>query len=325
MNRPTHQDEDSFQEMVRIDLELGTFEKQFLEFKKDGRKVVKTFVDIEKCKTYYGKEAKQLKLNGEEISRYINERIELQKQSFKERMERAVQLPPHPNIVQVHKVEVDKRFNQLCAVSDFVSSSKIGEAIHAMPIKSLIPILIGVSKAVGHIHDSNLLHLNLKNRYVLITSTKEGKLTPMLASCGYLHPIGLEKYPYCGSAACIAPELAIENRADKRSDIFSFGVWTYNLLSGGMRPFSRGSGGEGRKKILEKIKEETLPKPPSFFNSKDGVHKLDNWVMKMLSKGPNDRHPTFYAVTNELLEIFPANIQEAEDELLESQYVSTPE
>jgi len=86
-----------------------------------------------------------------------------------------------------------------------------------------------------------------------------------------------------GTAAYMSPEQASGEEVDHRSDIFSFGVVTYELLTGQL-PFK----GEHQSAIIYSILNEE-PQPVARFNNKVSA-EIDRIVFKALSKDREERY-----------------------------------
>jgi CRP-like cAMP-binding protein len=96
-----------------------------------------------------------------------------------------------------------------------------------------------------------------------------------------------------GTPAYMSPELIDGARLTQHSDMFAMGVVLYELLTG-QRPFIAGS----LKQMFRKIAEED-PVPPSAVRPSISS-KLDPIILRMLSKSPADRYPTWADLALEL-------------------------
>jgi serine/threonine protein kinase/thioredoxin-like negative regulator of GroEL len=146
----------------------------------------------------------------------------------------------HPNIVDVHSVNVDG--NRLYVLMEYLE----GKSLHAlldeefgrgMSLSHALPIIEDVAAALGNAHDHNVIHSDLKPANVFVTTAGRAKLLdfgiarisrgPLLKA--RLGPRALTP----GYASC---EMLEGKEADRRDDIYSFACVIYEMLCG-ERPF----------------------------------------------------------------------------------------
>jgi formylglycine-generating enzyme required for sulfatase activity len=98
-----------------------------------------------------------------------------------------------------------------------------------------------------------------------------------------------------GTVAYMSPEQAQGNPVDARSDVFSFGIVLYEMVTG-RRPFT----GSNTISILSSILRDT---PPSMLQSAPSqpIASLDPVVRRCLQKNPEDRYPDASAIRQDLL------------------------
>jgi eukaryotic-like serine/threonine-protein kinase len=88
-----------------------------------------------------------------------------------------------------------------------------------------------------------------------------------------------------GTVPYMSPEQVRAETVDGRSDIFSFGVVLYEMVSG-QQPFASGSSAATASAIL------TLEPAPLARFSQDAPAELERIVSKALQKNPEDRYQT---------------------------------
>ena len=112
-------------------------------------------------------------------------------------------------------------------------------------------ILIDMSLALEHVHNSGFMHLDFKPENVLITRSGSLRLIDFdLARPLVEKPAQATEYP--GTPAYMAPEQLLRKPFDHRVDIFAYGVAAYELLTR-QKPFAGDSPEEILRKQLNRI------------------------------------------------------------------------
>jgi serine/threonine-protein kinase len=158
--------------------------------------------------------------------------------------------------------------------------------------------LRGVARAVDAAHASGIAHRDLKPDNVFLVRSEEGVQTKLL-DFGIAKLLGnrsgqkTQTGTPIGTPHYMSPEQARGVNVGTRTDVYSFGVMTYQMLTG-VLPFE----GDVVMDILVKHMSETPP-PPSSKNA-SLAHALDAPILHMLSKEPDARPPTLMAAVDEL-------------------------
>jgi len=154
----------------------------------------------------------------------------------------------HPNIVRIEDVGVDAK-GLPYLVQEFLDGLDLDAFAltwrGVVPARELLPLMIPTLDALGALHDAGILHRDLKPGNVFVV--KDGaRWSPRLLDFG-LASINDEldgqvrittSKVTLGSPAYMSPEQFRDPRAlTPRSDLWSFGVMLYELLSG-VLPFS---------------------------------------------------------------------------------------
>ena len=154
----------------------------------------------------------------------------------------------HPNITGIHGVE--ERGGTRYLVLEYVEGETLAERLDRgpLPVDEAIDVAAQIAAGVEAAHDAGVVHRDLKPGNVIITPegkakvldfglarTEEGHSTtgtsenPTLTS-----PAHSPTLPgvVLGTAAYMSPEQARGRRIDRRTDIWSFGVMLYEMLTG---------------------------------------------------------------------------------------------
>jgi adenylate cyclase len=209
----------------------------------------------------------------------------------------------HPFICSIY--EVTTLNGRPCIVMEFVRGQTLERRLRRgpVPIADALHIAEEIAEALEAAHRRRVIHRDLKPANVMLTEDHHIKvmdfgLATRLPGDGVDEPMQTRIMPadtgvLRGTPAYMAPEQIRGEAADRRSDIFSFGILVYELLSG-LNPFQR----ETIDATLTAIVNESVPRlhdrapaiPPS----------IGDIVTRLLGKDPVHRHQSFGEVRTDL-------------------------
>jgi tetratricopeptide (TPR) repeat protein/tRNA A-37 threonylcarbamoyl transferase component Bud32 len=152
-----------------------------------------------------------------------------------------------------------------------------------------IPILRQVAKALGAAHDKGIIHLDVKPDNVMLLDGRREIVK--VVDFGVARLLGDQptdpeatETTVNGTPAYMAPERALGRGADHRSDIYSLGVMSYELLTGSI-PFDaediistlRKHVHEAPEPLRSRAPDRRIPAP------------LEEMIFKLLAKDPAQR------------------------------------
>ena len=153
----------------------------------------------------------------------------------------------HPNIVTIHDI-LDS--DGLCVIAmEYVAGRTLEELNSGgLPLKDALKYASEIADALSAAHSAGVVHRDLKPANVIVTEAGRVKLLDFgLAQFVRLTPPDGETASLLtaagsivGTPAYMSPEQAEGRAVDARSDIFSFGLVLYEMLSG-QRAFLRDS------------------------------------------------------------------------------------
>lgn len=212
---------------------------------------------------------------------------------------RAIAQLRHEHIVKCHTIETTGG-GQSYMVMDFVAGVSLETLAlrNALPREHAIQIAAQVSRALQCVHDSGLLHRDVKPANVVID--REGK--------AWLVDFGIAKRTQgdsfaltqegevLGSLAYIAPEYLVKGAAalDARCDVYGVGASLYESLTGGLLPYGDPDDDD---LILRIVQEEPMP---IASQCQEIDRRLAEIVDRAVSKDPAKRHATAAALAEDL-------------------------
>jgi serine/threonine-protein kinase len=149
----------------------------------------------------------------------------------------------HPNIAAIHGVE------ERALVMELVEGPTLAERIAqgAIPLDEALPIAKQIAEALEYAHERGVVHRDLKPANIKITPEGRVKVLDFGLAKAMSSEAGAAGRPEAsptltmratmagvilGTAAYMSPEQARGQEADKRADIWSFGVVLYEMLAG---------------------------------------------------------------------------------------------
>jgi serine/threonine-protein kinase len=153
--------------------------------------------------------------------------------------------------------------------------------------------------ALEHAHGHGIVHRDLKPENILITSDGVVKLTDMGLARAYADGTATRTGQVTGTVQYLAPEQIRGEPADPRSDLYSVGIVTFELLSGRL-PFT----GETPMSIAYKHLSDRVPPPSSFA---PGISpELDGFVTSATERDRELRPESAREMRRDLEGLIPA-------------------
>ena len=196
----------------------------------------------------------------------------------------------HPHIVSVH--DIGEFEGRQYLVTEYVDGGTLKDWVKdkRRTPKEVAELLTGVADGLAAAHQAGILHRDIKPMNILVARNGYAKLADFgvakLAENGAIDlaansPDGPTRPGLIlGTIAYMSPEQASGQPLDSRSDIFSFAVVLYEMLSG-KRPF----GGRTDLEVLKTIIHGELPPL-----SEEVPEAYRNVVEKALEKSPAERY-----------------------------------
>ena len=217
---------------------------------------------------------------------------------------RAVNQIRHRNIIDIFSFGTldDGRSYYVMELLEGVTLDAYLETASPLEPAEAVPLLHSIGKALDAAHAAGIAHRDLKPENVFLVVDDDGVVFPKLLDFGIaklltdsgpgpMHkthtgtPIGTPRY--------MSPEQCQGQKVDHRTDIYSFGVIAFRMLTGSL-PFEAGTALE----LMLMHVGSPAPAPSSVRSQLS--EEIDVPVLRMLDKNPADRPPTLDAAMRAL-------------------------
>lgn len=176
-------------------------------------------------------------------------------------------------------------------VMDFVSGGTVADRIKppVSPDRAL-QLAVGSSRAVQVLHDAGVLHRDIKPSNLLVGEGERVLVADLGSAKRLAEASGVTVTT--GTPAYMAPEQARGEPVDARSDVYSLGAVTYELMSG-KQPFDVSDPGSLLGRPVDS-------RPPRLDHLKDVPRGLDRVLASALATRPADRPASAAALADAL-------------------------
>jgi len=216
---------------------------------------------------------------------------------------RAIARITHPNICTLHDVGEDG--SSIFLVMEHVDGQTLSQRLEDGPLPTPVAlrVAIGIADALDHAHRHGVIHRDLKPANVMLTrdgvklldfgvaklKERDEESLRTATQTEHLTDVGT----IVGTVAYMAPEQIDGSELDARSDLFSFGVVLFEMVSG-RRPFA----GDSRATLMAAI---VAADPPPFSSLQLQIPEaLERLIRRCLAKHPDDRWQTARDLAAEL-------------------------
>ena len=224
----------------------------------------------------------------------------------------------HPCVVRV--IDFESAPEATILVLELAEGDTLEKVMRLGPMapERAVPILAQIADGLGAIHEKGIVHRDIKPQNVVLTPTPRGDQARLLdfgiarlmeipdgldgaaALGGIDNPFISQPGQVVGTPAYVAPEQATAGTLDTRTDVYSFGVLAYRMLSGQF-PFP----GPGSQDFL---KQHLLSPPRPIEDVMPGLKErpgLMLLVMDCLQKSPDARPKNGHVLLERLMPLMP--------------------
>ena len=220
-----------------------------------------------------------------------------------EREAKSVAALAHQNIVHIY--DFISRGDAMFIVMEYVEGLDLFELmnrVERVPPDIAAIIALQAARALEYAHYRGVVHRDFKPSNLMLTKLGEVKLMDF----GIARDEAFEELTRPGTAlgtpAYMSPEQILGERVDFRSDIFSFGIVLYQMLTG-QKPFADND----TKSVLNRILNEPYERPRKIYP--DVPLRLQRIVKRCLEKQPSKRYPSTEQLRRDLEDFVASKVR----------------
>jgi len=253
--------------------------------------------------------AEDLKLNRQVAVKFLPHYIaaDAKKRKRFETEAKAAASLNHPNIATVYNIE--ESGDEYFIIMEYIDGQNLREIINTplnppliggMPIEDIIQIAIQIAEGLQAAHDQGIIHRDIKPENIMIDSSGMVKILDFGLARIHGSTQLTQSGDIMGTAAYISPEQIEGKDVDQRTDIWSFGVMLYEVLTNRL-PYS--------DKRLETVIYSIVNKvPPALSEYRTDIpDPLNKLVVKCMEKEREERYQNFAEIIGDIQKFFPVS------------------
>ena len=194
----------------------------------------------------------------------------------------------HPNIVSVYDFVEDEKTQNAVLVMELLRGASLRQRMADTTRPAFSDVAVQTCKALEAAHSQGILHRDIKPENIFVC--RDGTLK--LMDFGLARLVGsnsTQTGAIAGTISYMAPEQLRGEKLDVRSDLYSLGILLYEYLTG-VTPFASDNPGAVLMKHLNEPPPSLREKLPTL------PVEIENIVLKLLAKSPDERYPSATAL-----------------------------
>lgn len=231
----------------------------------------------------------------------------LRDEEFAKRFEieaKAISRLQHQNIVSIYEYGHEDSYRFIAM--QFVDGTDLGRYIaehRILPIQEIIDLSKQICRGLRYAHSNEIIHRDIKPQNVLLDKSGVARLSDF----GIAKIFSATNITMTGSAVgtpeYMSPEQAQGKRLDAQTDIYSFGILMYEMLTRKPPFIANNPMAVAYKQVHEQ------PMPVSL-KRKDTPKRLELIVLKAMKKEKKDRYASIEEVLEHLDSVDPTELVE---------------
>ncbi len=205
----------------------------------------------------------------------------------------------HPNITTIYGIE--KVSGEMFIVMEYIKGKELKNIVQtyhspSMPLSDIVNYAIQIAEGLEAAHKKGIIHRDIKPSNIMITNDYKVKIMDFgLAKINEKTNI-TKAGTIVGTVNYMSPEQIIGENIDQRSDIWSFGVVLFEILTGSL-PFR---GKYDAAMMYSIVNEEPKPIQKHLNLKSSNILYL---IGKCLKKDADERYQTMQDIITQLLKI----------------------
>ncbi len=209
----------------------------------------------------------------------------------------------HPNIVEISDYgETDDGTPFL--VMELLDGSSLDALVERgpMPAPQVAAIGAQIARGLARAHDFQVIHRDLKPENVFVARGPKGRMIPKILDFGIARSLHDQRLTSAGqifgTPQYMAPERVTSIDAGPAADLYALGVMLFEMVTGQL-PFQS----QDVTGFLIAHMQQPIPKPSDYVANVP--RRLEELIVRLMAKKPEDRPVDAHTVEKELLALAP--------------------
>jgi TolB-like protein/tRNA A-37 threonylcarbamoyl transferase component Bud32/Flp pilus assembly protein TadD len=203
---------------------------------------------------------------------------------------RTISALQHPHICTLFDVGSQDGTDYL--VMEYLEGESLAERLAKGPLPSdqALQTAMEIADALGQAHRQGIIHRDLKPGNIMLTNAGAKLMDFGLAKLLEKNAASGDNFPtlsgtvtsIVGTAAYMSPEQALGQAVDQRSDLFSFGIVLFEMLTG-RHPWKKAA-------VVDIVHAIIHDDPPAFLSANPSCEDIEKIIRRTLEKNAADRY-----------------------------------
>ncbi|MCG8424596.1 MAG: protein kinase [Proteobacteria bacterium] len=208
----------------------------------------------------------------------------------------------HPNIAATY--DYGHKDQLVYSVMEYVDGTPLDNVVLPLDFMRALEIARQIAQALGAAHDQGVVHRDVKPGNVMVCQLGDRDFIKVVDFGLAVLRVDQHDRPITGpgltmgTPAYVSPEQVLGEEIDARADVYSLGAVLYEMIVG-QPPFGYGDAASLSVSHAYKVP----PRPSSYSPLTDIPEEVDDFVMRMLAKDPDQRPENGAAVATELTQL----------------------